>query len=99
MLTLLALLWRVVYRRSVLLPTLLVSVVLVGPVILALFLGSGATEVGSAPAPPAATPSPTPTPACSPGWTIYPNPAPPGDSVLNGVTAIGSNDLWAVGVY
>ena len=31
--------------------------------------------------------------------TIYPNPAPPGDSVLNGITALAPNDLWAVGVY
>src|SRR4051794_410800 len=42
--------------------------------------------------------SPTP-PACTPGWTIYPNPAPPGDSVLNGVVALDTNDLWAVGYY
>ncbi len=41
----------------------------------------------------------TPTPSCTPNWTVYPNPAPPGDSVLNGVTAIGPNDLWAVGYY
>src|SRR5690349_17752387 len=44
-------------------------------------------------------PALSPTPSCTPGWTIYPNPAPPGDSVLNGITALAPNDLWAVGAY
>src|SRR6478672_7115480 len=60
--------------------------------------------VGSSSGPPApgngpAQGTPTPTPTCSPGWTIYPNPAPPGESTLNAVTAISPNDLWAVGNY
>jgi hypothetical protein len=51
-----------------------------------------------------ATRTPTRTPIATatctlPGWTIYPNPAPPGDSVLNGVTALSPTDLWAVGAY
>ena len=101
MLTLLAVLGRVLYRRSLPLPTLLVSVVLVGSVILALLLGSGAPQVGSAPAaaPAPPTSTPTATATCSPGWTIYPNPAPPGESVLSGTVALAPNDLWAVGVY
>jgi hypothetical protein len=44
-------------------------------------------------------PQVTTTPICPPGWTTYPNPAPAGESVLNAVTAITPNDLWAVGYY
>src|SRR5438067_2013642 len=103
MLTLLAVLGHVLYRRSLLLPTLLVSVAVVGSVILALLLGSGAPQVGStpavAPAPATLTSTPTATVTCSPGWTIYPNPAPAGESVLSGTVALAPNDLWAVGSY
>ena len=49
---------------------------------------------------PTRTLTPTATATCMlPGWTSYPNPAPAGDSVLNGVTALAPNDLWAVGAY
>src|SRR5438046_1132748 len=43
--------------------------------------------------------TPTPTPTCPSQWTIFPNPAPPGESTLYAITAIGPNDLWAVGNY
>jgi hypothetical protein len=49
-----------------------------------------------------ATPSPTvtPTPTCMPGWdrVISPNPG-VGGAELNGVAAVGPNDVWAVGYY
>src|SRR5207248_3210198 len=54
---------------------------------------------GDRPAQGTPTRTATATPTCSPGWTIYPNPAPAGDSILNGITAIGQNDLWAVGTF
>src|SRR5438552_3308683 len=38
-------------------------------------------------------------PACPPGWTIYPNPAPSGESTLHAVTAFSPTDLWSVGEY
>ena len=42
---------------------------------------AGAQPAAAArPAAPQLTSTPSPTPACPPGWTIYPNPAPPGES-------------------
>src|SRR5438874_5304106 len=45
--------------------------------------------------------TPTPTPTCSPlgAWSIVPSPNPGTGGYLNGVAAVSSNDVWAVGWY
>ena len=55
--------------------------------------GAQATAAAPAPAPRLTTPSPTPT--CPPQWSIFPNPAPADQSILNGTIAIGQTDRWA----
>src|SRR5437868_5085588 len=71
--------------------------------VLIILLGAGlllSQAAGAQPSLPSLAPAISPTPpGCTPGWTIYPNPAPLGDSLLYDMTALGPNDLWAVGSY
>jgi hypothetical protein len=49
---------------------------------------------------PTNTPTPTHTPYCGSGWRISPSPSVGEfDSLLQDVTALSANDIWAVGFY
>src|SRR5438445_8991165 len=87
------------WRYLLSLGTICVLAVLLGAGLL-LNQSAGAQPTSAEPAAPRLVPPVSPTPPeCTPGWTIYPNPAPPGDSALYGLTARAPNDLWAVGYY
>src|SRR5439155_23834063 len=93
-------------RRILSLPLLLLLIVILSAALLTAgvaFAGTAKRSAAGNSSGPAARGNgpdggtPTATPTCPQGWTIYPNPARPGESALYGVTAIGPNDLWAVG--
>jgi len=77
--------------------TLLLPIV-VGVMTLALWMGSNAAAAPKAAAGPGG-PSQPPAPECGSDWVIVlrPTPTPGWPSGLNGVAAISSNDVWAVG--